>query len=344
MPSASTLRAQIEAAFAERIPSALTPARRIIRQCTATGISQVDELTEGGLPVGALTEICGAQSSGRTTLALSFLAQVTQAGRVCAWIDVSDGLQPESAAAGGVDLTRLLWVRCGVAARANVQSAGVHFALPESCLIPPPITKGLHGSGFGPHPRSEIRGLTQSVGSLLQQEALAPRCAEPQRRRREKQEHFEGAVSFEGRASQTRVGLARPWSRIEQGLRVADLLLQAGGFSAIVLDMADITAEDVLRIPLATWFRYRAAAERTQASLLLLTQHPCAKSSAEVVLRLRAGEAVQMEPTVLSGFAYHVEVSRRRLAEGTKVVPLRKPPQREDGSQWYSQTTWAGRR
>jgi hypothetical protein len=344
MPSASALRAQIEAAFAERIPSALTPAPRIIRPRAATGISQVDELTEGGLPVGALTEICGAQSSGRTTLALSFLARVTQAGRVCAWIDVSDGLQPESAAAAGVDLTRMLWVRCGVAARANVQPTGVCFALPERCLIPPPITKGLHGGGFGPHPRSEIMGLTQSVGSLLQREALAPRCAEPQRRVRKAQERFEGPVSFEGRASEMCVRSVRPWSRIEQGLRVADLLLQAGGFSAIVLDMADIPAEHASRVPLATLFRYRAAAERTQASLLLLTQHPCAKSSAEVVLRLRAGDAVQLEPTVLSGFAYHVEVSRRRFAEGTKVVPLRKPSQREDGSRWGSQTAWAGRR
>ena len=57
----------------------------------------------------------------------------------------------------------------------------------------------------------------------------------------------------------------KPWARIEQALRVTDLLLQAGGFSAIVLDMASIAPEYVSRVPLATWFRYRAAAERTQA-------------------------------------------------------------------------------
>jgi recombination protein RecA len=344
MSSASALRTQIEAALAERIPSALTPAPRIIRPRAATGILQVDELTEGGLPVGALSEICGAQSSGRTTLALSFLAQLTQGGRVCVWIDVSDGLQPESAAAAGVDLARLLWVRCGVATNATVQPAGAFFALPERCLIPPPITRGLHGGGCGPHPRSETKGLSQSVGSLLQWEAVAPRCAEPQRRTRMERERFEGAASFEGRTSETCVRRVRPWSRIEQGLRVADLLLQAGGFSAIVLDMADIAAEHAARVPLATWFRYRAAAERTLASFLLLTQRTCAKSSAEVVLRMCAGDGVRQESTVLTGFAYHVEVSRRRFAEGTKVVPLRKPPQREDGSRWCSQTVWAGRR
>lgn len=44
----------------------------------------------------------------------SFLAQMTHLKKVCAWIDVSDTLDPESAAAVGVDLSWLLWVRCGV--------------------------------------------------------------------------------------------------------------------------------------------------------------------------------------------------------------------------------------
>ena len=87
----------------------------------------------------------------------------------------------------------------------------------------------------------------------------------------------------------------RPWGRIEQALKVTDLLLQAGGFGAIVLDMGSLAPEHVSRIPLATWFRYRAAAERTQASVVLLTQYPCAKSSAGLVLRLESGEAVSRE-------------------------------------------------
>jgi len=78
----------------------------------------------------------------------------------------------------------------------------------------------------------------------------------------------------------------KPWAKIEQALRVTELLLQGGGFSAIVLDMGSIWPEYASRVPLATWFRYRAAAEQTQASILLLTQHPCAKSSAELLLRL----------------------------------------------------------
>ena len=43
---------------------------------------------------------------------LSFLAQRTAAGQVCAWVDADDAFDPESAAANGVNLRQLLWVRC----------------------------------------------------------------------------------------------------------------------------------------------------------------------------------------------------------------------------------------
>ncbi|MDE3201955.1 MAG: hypothetical protein KGN79_13655, partial [Acidobacteriota bacterium] len=58
------------------------------------------------------------ESSGRTSLALTFLARRTQEGQVCAWVDVHDTLDPESAAASGVSLRQLLWVRCKDAGRA----------------------------------------------------------------------------------------------------------------------------------------------------------------------------------------------------------------------------------
>src|SRR5580692_3343911 len=99
MPSAATIRLQIEAALADRIPSALTPIQRVIRPVAPTGVPAVDELLGGGLPVGAITEIVGPESSGRTAITLSFLSNLTRAGRVCAWVDASDVLSPESAAA-----------------------------------------------------------------------------------------------------------------------------------------------------------------------------------------------------------------------------------------------------
>ncbi len=155
MPSSHALRAQIEDALANRIPSALTPAPRVIRQFAPTGIQTVDELLEGGLPLGAINEMVGPECSGRTSFALSFIARMTQAAKVCAWIDVTNTLHRESAAAAGVDLSRLLWVRCGVPTTTSMQSSQNGFALPEKYLIPPPIKKGLH--------RGALRGRGESV-------------------------------------------------------------------------------------------------------------------------------------------------------------------------------------
>jgi len=77
----------------------------------SSGIPAIDILT-GGLPRGCLTEICGPVSSGRTTVLLATLAAATGRGECCALIDASDALDPDSLAAAGVDLDRLLWVRC----------------------------------------------------------------------------------------------------------------------------------------------------------------------------------------------------------------------------------------
>jgi len=350
MSSAATIRLQIEAALAARIPSALTPLPRMIRPVNPTGVDAVNELLNGGLPIGAISEFVGPECCGRTSLALSFVAQVTDAGSVCAWIDVCDSLNPESAAAAGVDLKRLLWVRCGVCAKPQ-QSSEATFRLPEKYLDPPSIKKGLHGGGFGPHPRTEVKGLSEAVGKFLRPDVLAPRCAEPQPRQGRDREPTTVYSPQPPIHQKQREQLAKswvrtkPWARIEQAHRVTDLLVQAGGFAVIVLDMAGIVPEHASRVPMATWFRYRAAVERSQTSLLLLTQHPCAKSSGELLLRFQPGQVCSDESTVFSGVEYHVEVDRRRFTGSpTNVVSIRKPPRKETGASWRSRSTWAGAR
>lgn len=345
MPSSSTIRLQIEAALAHRIPSALTPSPRSIRPVVPTGIASVDVLLEGGLPVGAITEMAGPVCSGRTSLALSFIAGITRTGRVAAWIDVSDAWDPESAASAGVELSRVLWIRCGYPLKSSIECSRETFRVPDQCLVAPPSKKGLHGGGFGPHPRTEAKGLPNAVSELFRPSAIAPRCAEPQPRMKPERESV-APVSPQSTANEKlRVGNGKPWKRIEQALRTADLLLQAGGFAAIVLDLASIAPEYASRVPLATWFRYRATAERTRACLLLLTQHPCAKSSSELLLRFQPGLARNDEATVFTGMEYCLEVERRRFSEAaTNVVEIRKPPQRETEANWQSQATWAGAR
>lgn len=342
MPSAATLRLQIESALAHRIPSALTPVPKIFRAVAPTGVQAVDELLDGGLPLGAMTELTGPESSGRTSVALSFVARMTCTGNVCAWVDVTDALDPESAAAAGVDLSSLLWVRCGVPEATTKLQTDSRVALSEKLFAAPPQVRGLHGGGCGQHPRDETKGLHGAVGELFESVVCAPRCAEPQPRRKPTPKDFQLKQSPLQAKVSAAVRHSKPWMRIEQALRATDLLLQAGGFRAVVLDMGSIAPEHVLRVPLATWFRYRGAAERTQASVVLMTQHTCAKSASELLLRFHSGRASAEEATVFSGIDHAIQVKRRRFATAEEnVVSLRKPPQRHTEAQWQSRSTWA---
>ena len=101
-------------------------------ECVPTGVPELDAAT-GGIPRGCLTEIFGPTSSGRTSLLLSILGQATDRQEVCALIDAQDAFDPTSAAAAGVRLDRLLWVR---------SANNAEHALKAADLL-------IHGGGFG---------------------------------------------------------------------------------------------------------------------------------------------------------------------------------------------------
>ena len=280
MPSASALRKQIELSLERRFPAALTPQPRTFQETAPTGIQRIDALLNGGLPVGAISELTGPESSGRTSLALSFLSEITREQRVCAWVDASDTFDAESAAAAGLSLRQLLWVRC------KPRYPASRATLPRTGTYP----------------------------NLFRPNALAP-------------------------SLQT----------LDQALRATDLLLQAGGFSALVLDLASIPPEHGNRIPLATWFRFRQAADRTRCSLLVLAPRPFAQSSAALVLECSAVSAHTAGSTVLNGFSYQVLTGRERFAPpqnlvqapthklAPTLVAARKPPL----STWSANASWA---
>ena len=310
----------------------------MVRPVVETGIEPLDDLLEGGFPVGAVSELTGPECSGRTSVALSFLARITNANKLCAWIDVSNTFDPASAAAVGVNLKKLLWVRCGVQQSISVRE-GRRFLLPEKYFAPRPIKKGLHGGGFGPHPRMEVRGLSDAVGDLF-----SPRFAEPQQRPRPQKESAEPSSTAITRAVGS-AKRAKQYDAIEQGVRSADLLLQTGGFSAIVLDMGSTAPQYVARVELSTWHRYRLAAERTQSSILLLSQYSCARSSSELQLHLSPAGESNEKTTVFGGMQPRIEVVRQRFTQTRgNVVPLRKPPQSLHTASWSNRTTWAVRR
>jgi hypothetical protein len=126
----------------------------------------------------------------------------------------------------------------------------------------------------------------------------------------------------------------QPWPRLDQALRATDLILQSGGFASVVLDLADESIEHGRRIPLATWFRYRQAADRTRCSLIVLGKAPYAQSSAAVVLECEQAALDSANHNVIRRFIYKVHRHRERFTSITSID--RKPPV----SIWSAHAMW----
>jgi hypothetical protein len=131
-----------------------------------------------------------------------------------------------------------------------------------------------------------------------------------------------------------------PWSRLEQALKATDLLLQTGGFGAVVLDMSDVLRQHAQRIPLATWYRFRLAAEQARTALVFLTQFPCASSCASLVLRCEPCETVPFsssgETPLFERQQY--QLARERNRNAGSLFMQRKPAQRVS---WPAETLWS---
>jgi len=191
-----------------------------------TGILGVDQLI-AGVPRRALTEICGPDSSGRTSLFISLLAQATRRGEYCALVDAGDSFDPQSAARAGVHLPQLLWIRCG---------------------------------GGDAH----------------------------------------GAA--------------------ERALKAADLIVQAGGFGLIGMDLGDLPDAAVRRISLASWFRLRHAVERTNAALVALERQINARSCSALQIAMRRKETFwsgRLSGRLLDGFGVELENRKHYRAQTT---------------------------
>ncbi|HZI85898.1 MAG TPA: hypothetical protein VFD48_03630 [Pyrinomonadaceae bacterium] len=129
---AAISKAEIESEVSSRFADAFKVHEKLQGSVVPTGIPEVDCLI-GGLPRSAITEIFGSASSGRTSFLISALAHATTHDEVCVLIDTSDAFDPLSAAGAGLNLERLLWIRC---------AANVEHAFKATDLI-------LQGGGFG---------------------------------------------------------------------------------------------------------------------------------------------------------------------------------------------------
>ncbi|HZD30239.1 MAG TPA: hypothetical protein VE779_01120, partial [Candidatus Angelobacter sp.] len=309
--------------MAERIPAALSFRSAISPELIPCGLAEVDAMLGGGLPLGAITELTGSHSSGRTTLALAVLAEVTRRGDSCAYVDASDALNPLSASALGVDLRHLLWVRGG---EADVAAAGSPF--PSTTRAQPRIHEKF---GLGPRwcrPRDEASGTDLFIDGLFQEKHaeradFTPRCSEVVRRERAPTVAFAPQAVVPGPSSQ-RTRNARgetSWTNLDHALRATDLLLNTGGFRALVLDIGNVSPKQARHVPLATWYRFRLQVEKTRTLFLLMTRVPCANSCAAVSLHCQQTSthwqhAAENSPPLLAGLRYSVHVTRSRAVNG----------------------------
>jgi hypothetical protein len=199
--------------LASRFGDAFKIQQKPVVETLSTGIREVDALS-GGLPRGAISEIFGPASSGRTSMMFSMLAYATRHEEICAVVDINDVFAPTAAAAAGIDFDRLLWIRCS--------------------------------------------------GSL------------------------------------------------ENAFKATDLLLHAGGFGLLILDMGDVAGKDARRIISSWWYRFRRTVENRPTSIVVLSEEACTRSCAALTLEL-------------NGTPEWSQATTRARAEQTNVVPMRKP-------------------
>jgi len=107
----------------------------------ATGVPGLDRLLSGGLPRGGFVELSANRSSGRFSIGIAALAAATSSGEAAALVDLGGHLDPQSADAAGMDLTRLIWVRPrklkeAVASAEMLLSAGFPLVVADLGLAP----------------------------------------------------------------------------------------------------------------------------------------------------------------------------------------------------------------
>src|SRR5438445_13155363 len=148
-----------------------------------SGVTELDAVLGGGFPRGSLVELCGPASCGRTSLAFSLLAQATERQEACAFVDVSDSLDPVSLAAAGVELPRLLWIRCGETGdrgpnlKTPSYSAGVGKETGKTRGVGAETKKPMQIHGWR-HPRELMRGVEKAIPSIVGKQTVAAGSAQ----------------------------------------------------------------------------------------------------------------------------------------------------------------------
>ena len=159
--------------------------KRAIPPSISTGSFKLNEKITGdinkGLPSGRIIEVYGKESSGKTTLALSAIAQAQKEGHVCAIIDAEHAIDIEYAKKIGVDEKKLIisqpddGQQAFEIAEALIRSDGVKIIVIDSvaALVPKEELAGtMDDQQIGLQARLMSKGLRKLTGAISKTGAI----------------------------------------------------------------------------------------------------------------------------------------------------------------------------
>jgi hypothetical protein len=126
-------------------------------------------------------------------------------------------------------------------------------------------------------------------------------------------------------AAGARVGGPLEWT-IDRALKALNLVLQAGGFGVVAIDLADVPGPALRRVPFTTWLRVQRAVEGRDTACVLVTPEPLARSAGGLTLTLTSRTAwtgPDERPRMAGADLEMGVVSPRRRVQGDVAVSAR---------------------
>lgn len=81
---------------------------------------------------------------------------------------------------------------------------------------------------------------------------------------------------------------------LDRAVKALNIVLQAGGFGLVVLDVAEVAANTIRRLPYTTWLRLHRVIEGSETACVLIGSEPIARSAGGVTVQLAAGQTARV--------------------------------------------------
>lgn len=133
---------------------------------------------------------------------------------------------------------------------------------------------------------------------------------------------FDPASAVEAGVALDRLLWVNCGGNAQHALQSTDLLIQAGGFGLVVLDLADTPDATARRISLASWFRLRHAAERTGAALVAIERQVNARSCSALQIEMRCKKTFWIGK-LLRGFLAEAESRKHYKSQLAEFQAIR---------------------